>query len=1085
MRSRLNLLLLAVAICLVPMTLRAQVDTGTIVGTVKDATGGVIPDATVVITNVGTGIKTTLKTGFDGTYVATPLKIGDYTVSAEAQGFKTQTRRNIVLQVQDRLRVDLELQVGNISEQVIVEDAPPALETETSSLGDVIRSSQITTLPLNGRDYTQLAVLTSGVSRTDLGDNGNNGGSFASNGARATLNNFLLDGIDNNSNDNGRNVLQTSVDAIAEFKVQTNSYSAEFGRSGGAVINATIKSGSNDFHGTVFEFIRNSALDARDYFADPREPKPLFQLNQFGGTLGGPIIKNKTFFFADYQGSILRDEQTLISTVPMPAERDGDFSASGVNIYDPATTDPNNENARVQFEGNRIPSSRFDSVAKAFMDLYPDPNVPGVTRNNYIQTGRFTDKIHSTNVRVDHNFSSRHQLFGRFAYNNQHTETPAPLPGLANGGGSRTGDTFINAEGISLGDTFTINSATINEFRGGFTRLKEDRGLPFEGQNYPPPELRVPGVPDNPATNGLAVLQPSCCRRVGDPSFSPTLITTYESQVSDTVSMIRGPHTIKMGVQIRRSQFNIFQVNAPRGRLAFNGRFTRDPSTGDGGTSLADMLLGYTNNARLSSLSDLGNRQGSYGGFIMDDWKATPRLTLNLGLRYDYTSPIVEVHDEQGNLDFATGEILVPDLSKVTEPGKFKFKQGKNRALVDGDKFNFAPRVGFAWMPFANMKTVLRAGYGMYWSAQEYRTAGGNQLAYNIPFYIESYFISSVNSSAPKIKVDTGFPPQDLNQVVDVMVVSADARLRSPYYQHWNINLQHQIPWAVTLEAGYAGSKGTHLQVATDRNQVHAPIPGNEEPDRPYPQYGAFLNFENRGSSIYHALQLKATKRLSHNLDFLSAFTYAKAIDDQGPVCCSYLYPQDSMNTAAERGRSDLDQRLRWVTSFNYDLPFGAGHQHNTQNRVGDVLLGGWSLGGIITFSSGFPFSPLWPDDSSRTYSEFPRPDRIRDANLPTDQRTVQRWFDTDAFTEPELFTFGDSGRNVIDGPGIANLDVALHKEFKLSESKLFQFRVEFFNFLNHPNLGPPGLTIGEDAGEITDTSTRQRQIQFGLKFIF
>ena len=427
-----------------------------------------------------------------------------------------------------------------------------------------------------------------------------------------------------------------------------------------------------------------------------------------------------------------------------------------------------------------------------------------------------------TNLRIDHSFSTRHQMFGRFAYNNQHTGTPAPLPGLANGGGSRTGDTFINAEGISLGDTFTVNSATINELRVGFTRLKEDRGLPFEGQNFPPPELRVPGVPDNPATNGLAVLQPSCCRRVGDPSFSPTLITTYESQLSDTLSMVRGSHTIKLGVQIRRSQFNIFQVNAPRGRLAFNGRFTRNPLTGDGGSSLADMLLGYTNNARLSSLSDLGNRQGSYGGFIMDDWKATPRLTLNLGLRYDYTSPIVEVHDEQGNFNFATGNVIVPDLSKVTDPGKFTFEQGKNRALVDGDKFDFAPRVGFAWMPFANGKTVLRAGYGIFWSAQEYRTAGGNQLAYNIPFYIESYFISSVNSNAPKIKVSTGFPPQDLNQVVDVAVVSADARLKSPYYQHWNVNLQHQLPWAVTLEAGYAGSKGTHLQVGTDRNQVHA-----------------------------------------------------------------------------------------------------------------------------------------------------------------------------------------------------------------------------------------------------------------------
>jgi hypothetical protein len=1065
--------------------LMAQVDTGTIVGTVKDSTGGVLPNATVVVTSVTTGTKTAVTTGPDGTYVVTPLKIGDYAVTVEAQGFKTQTRKNIVLQVQDRLRVDFELQVGDISDQVVVEDAPPMLQTETSSLGDVITSSQVTSLPLNGRDYTQLAVLTAGVSRTDLGDNGNNGGSFASNGARATLNNFLLDGIDNNSNDNGRNVLQTSVDAIAEFKVQTNSYSAEFGRSGGAVINATIKSGSNDFHGSLFEFMRNSALDARDYFADPNSSKPLFQLNQFGGTIGGPIVRNKTFFFADYQASLLRDGQTIISTVPMPAERNGDFSGSDVNLYDPSTTDPDNGNARQQFADNRIPANRFDPVAKAFMDLFPDPNVPGTVRNNYILTGKFTDRVHSTNLRLDHSFSVANQLFGRFAYNKQHTETPAPLPGLANGGGSRTGDTFINAQGVSIGDTHTFNPSMINELRLGFTRLKEDRGLPFDGQNFPPPALRVPGVPDNPTTNGLAALQPGGYRRVGDPSFSPTLITTYESQLSDTLSMIHGTHTLKFGVQLRRSQFNIFQVNAPRGRLSFNGRFTRDPLTGDGGHALADMLLGLTNNARLSSLSDLGNRQSSYGAFLMDDWKATPSLTLNLGLRYDYTSPIVEVHDEQANFDFATGEIIVPDLTKVTDPGKFKFRQGENRGLVESDKLNFAPRVGFAWTPFAGGNTVIRGGYGIYFSAQEYRTAGGNQLAYNMPFYIESAFNSSVNSSAARIKVSTGFPPQDLSQVVDVAVVSADARLKSPYYQHWNFNVQHQIPWAVTLEAGYAGSKGTHLQVATDRNQVHAPIPGNEEPERPYPQYGPFLNFENRGSSNYHALQLKATKRLSQGLDFLSAFTYSKSIDDQGPVCCSFLFPQDSNNTRAERGRSDFDQRFRSVTSFNYLLPFGTGRAHAFTSPVADALLGGWSFGGIVTFSSGFPFTPLWPDDSSRTYSEFSRPNRVGDGNLPEGRRTVQRWFDADAFEEPPLFTFGNAGRNIIDGPGIANLDISLHKEFRFSESKRMQFRVEFFNFLNHPNFGAPGLTIGEDAGEITDTSTRQRQVQFALKFAF
>ena len=533
---------------------------------------------------------------------------------SKRKGFKREARTGVVLQVQDRLRVDFTLQIGSVTEVVNIGAEVPLVQTDSSALGAVIASRQITDLPLNGRDYTQLATLTAGVTKiTENGggingatsaSNGNAGGAFAVNGTRGNLNNFMLDGVDNNSNDNAGNILRTSVDAIQEFKVQTSNYSAEFGRSGGAVINATIKSGTNQLHGTLFEFLRNSALDGRGFFESPDQPKAPFKQNQFGGTLGGPIKKDKLFFFADYQGSRVRAANTDISTVPTPAEIGGNFSgilgsqvgtdALGRPVYQNEIFDPSSTrmvNGQVVRDGfgfdpgtglpiagqaNIIPASRLETIARNVAGLYPAPNVAGALANNYIANDPGRDTIDQMDARGDYVISARQQIFARFSLSQRNRFQTPPLPGLADGGSYSTGKYFEETRGAVLAHTFVISPSTVNEVRAGFNRNHYRDNIPAYGQDYPQSGFAVPGVPDNSTVNGLTLFQPNGFRRLGEPGYTPTFSTSQEFQYGDTLNIIRGKHAIKIGPQARFSQFNLFQVGQPRGRMSFSGEFTAD-----------------------------------------------------------------------------------------------------------------------------------------------------------------------------------------------------------------------------------------------------------------------------------------------------------------------------------------------------------------------------------------------------------------------------------------------------------------------------------------------------------------------------
>ncbi len=1069
--------------------LDAQVDTATIVGTVQDSSGGIVPDAAVTATEVNTNIKTSTRTDSSGNYAITPLKVGNYTVSVEAQGFKKEARGGIVLQVQDRTRIDFTLQIGSLAEVVNIEAAAPVVETETSSLGDVVTSQQVTDLPLNGRDFTQLATLTTGVIKITESSgningatsqsNGNAGGAFAVNGTRGNLNNFMLDGIDNNSNDNAGNILQTNVDAIQEFRIQTSGYSAEFGRSGGAVINATIKSGTNQFHGTAFDFLRNDVLDARNFFEPPGSPKAPFRQNQFGGTLGGPIRRNKLFFFMDYQGTRAGTSTPDISTVPTLAEIGGNFNGVST-IFNPNSTQMVNGNVvRTPFPGNVIPAQDLDPISHAVAQLYPAPNVPGALANNYVVNAAGNEQIDQADVRGDYTISQRQQIFARFSLSQLNRFVQPPLPGLADGGSYGTGNYIDDTRGAAVGYTFTISPTIVNEYRMGFNRAHYIDNKPSYGQNYPPPNLAVPGVPNNATINGLTLFGPSGYHRLGEPGYTPTTSTSQEFQYGDTLSIVHGKHLIKIGAELRWSQFNLFQIGQPRGSFSFSGQFTADsPSSGDGtGNGLADMLLGLPNFSTISTLTYFGNRQQTYGGFIQDDYKLSSKLTLNLGLRYDYTTPITEAENQQANFNFATGRLVAAG------------QNGASAGLVTTDKDDFAPRIGIAWNVFKN--TVIRSAYGRFFSYQEIRTGDPLQLAYNLPFFYQPAFAS--DGITPVLTVSKGFPPLNQSQAINASVTASGSgvgsHLHAPVLDEWNLNIQHQLPDNILVEVAYVGSKSTHLQTLLDPNQDPKPGPGDIQSRRPYPQYSGFTDIVNRGNSTFHALEIKAEKRLSHGLMFLSSFTYSKSINDQPEICCNSPWPQNSYNVASEKGVSDFDQRFRWVSSFDYLLPFGKGQRFLNSSRAADLALGGWHLGGIFTWHTGFYFSPAMGYDPSNTGSQgLTRTDRVCNGNLPSGQRSVNLWFDVSCFPLPSGYAFGNSGKNVLVGPGLVGGDMSLRKVFTITERVRTEFRAEFFNAFNHPVFAQPDnyITDGPGAtGVINSTAGVNRQIQLALKVLF
>jgi hypothetical protein len=1088
----------------------AQVDTGTLVGTIRDASDAVIPNASVKATNVETGMAIAVKTDANGSYVLTPLRIGTYSVSVEASGFQAEVRNNIVLNVQQNIRLDFRLGIGAVSQTTEVSGSAPLLETESASLGDVITGKQIEELPLNGRRYTDLATLTAGVAKITEGPvngastptNGNAGGDFAVNGTRGDQNNFILDGVDNNSNDNGDLAFVSSVDAIAEFKVQTSNYSAEFGRSGGAVINATTKSGTNGFHGSAWEFLRNDVLDARGYFESSDQPKAPYRQNQFGATLGGPILRDRAFFFVDYEGTRIGSAETDFATVPTPAEQQGNFSdilgaQTGVDvlgrpvyeneIYNPATTrSVNGQTVRDGFgfdPGSGLPipgqanviNQGLNTIGLNYAALYPAPNVAGAFANNYQINAPGNQQSDQMDARVDENLTSKAQLFERFSLAYESRFQAPIFSGIADGGSYNTGNRPMNVAGAVLGYTHILTPNLVNALRVGFNRIHYISNSPTYGQQVPPAGLQVPGVPNNAMINGLTWFSIDGYNGLGEPLFTPTTITSQDIQIDDTLSWVHGKHMIKVGPQVHWDQFNLLQIGQPRGNMEFSGQFTAvDPgSQQSSGNAVADMLLGLPVSSKISTVQYFGNRQHIYGAFFEDTYKATSNLTFDLGVRYDYATPLYEAHHRQSNFDYKTGQIIPAGTPGYPEK------------LAITARNNFAPRIGLTYSPFSSQPLVVRAGYGRFFAFQEIRTGDPLQTDYNLPFFYEPTFTS--DGLTPALTLASGFPSLDPSQATDAGVTSQDWNPSTAVYDEWNLNLEYQLPGQILISPAYVGTKGTHLQVLVDRNQIPTPQATFDQSLRPYPNFGPFASIENRGNSTYHAFQLKAEKRSNQGLYILSAYTFSKSINDQPEICCNAPWPQDSYNLAAEKGVSDFDNRHRWVTSVDYALPLGKGQRFLRQGRALDLALGGWHVGGIVTLRSGFAFSPEMGYDPTNTGSQgLMRTDRIGNGDLA--HRSPTLWFNTNDFPVPTCYCFGNAGKNILEGPGEKAADLSARKIFDITERAHLEFRAEFFNAFNHGVFAQPDPFITDGpgaAGVITSTVLPQRQIQFAMKLGF
>jgi hypothetical protein len=1063
----------------------AQVDTGTISGTVKDATGAVIQKADVRIQQARTELKVQVKTNNDGLFVVPDLRPGQYEVSATAPGFQTVTRTSVELRVQDRLSLDFELPVGEASTTISVEAEVPHLDSETSSLGQVVGEQEIQNLPLNGRNYIQLAYLGAGTSPSVHESERN---SFVSNGARPVQNSFLLDGIDNKNkivgfDNSAAQSIEPIIDAVGEFKVQTSTFSAEFGQSAGAVVNATIKSGGNQFHGSGFEYLRNSSLDALPYFQSPGT-NPSFKQNQFGATLGGPVIKNKTFFFFAWQSSRLRNAAPQLATVPTDAEKSGDFAGLAA-IYDPATTRPNPNGSgyiRDPFAGNIIPANRFDTTAQKLLTLYPQANQPGAV--NFVSNQ--TEKVDNDQYlgRIDHHFSQKDSVFGHYATSAFDELLPATLPPPASSPTHATPE----AKSFTASETHIFSPALVNEARIGYQhtwliqqayntqRLFDQYGI--NGAYNDPTVLGLPTF----AVAGLSILGTT------GPGFLPTPATgsgnlpvDKEGRVivaDENLSWVHGRHTFKFGFDFQQVTLYGHVTLLARPNFAFSGVYTQDPQNPSStGASFADFLLGQSSNAQVSTRSLTNNRQHLYSSYAQDDWRVTSRLTVNAGIRYELPMPFYETNGHYANV-ITEPSALYGQLIQVADASKY----GYRNSWVNPNYHNFAPRLGLAYQ--VNSKTVIRAAGGIFYGRDEntpfYYRPGNNPPN----FILTTYVTDGID---PNIVLSQGFPSTafDPSKVVRPTVNSFLKHTPTPYVQQWNFNIQRQVGAGWVAQVAYVGSSSHALEYQINVDQG-TPGAGSILLRQPLPQYSAVNTTGPFVSGNYESLQAQIERRFSKGVSVLAAYTWGHAIDNGPSSAADDGYdpgPQNPNNLSASRGNSNYDVRQRFSFSTIYELPFGKGKALVNSNRLGQAVLGGWQLTGIVTAQTGLPFTPILSYDPTNT-GIIAYPDRIASGTLSSP--TVQQWFDGSAFVAPAGFSYGNSGRNILRGPGFHNIDLGFSRRIGLTERLGLELRAEAFNLFNTPQFGPPNNTVGvATTGAISTVINPQREIQLALRFSF
>lgn len=1046
-------------------------------GIISDENSALIVGARLTLSNVDTSVTRRAVTNKDGYYSIPFVPPGNYQLNVLADGFRPVTRNNLSINVDQAARIDFTLEIGAQNESVNIAVTEPPLERETSSIGQVIENKAIVTLPLNGRNYSQLVLLMPGATPNQLPRAADG---FSLNGNRALQNKFLVDGLDNNNYITGvdtgsTQVIRPSVDAIQEFKVESANYSARYGQAAGGIISVAIKSGTNNFHGSAFEFLRNDKLDANDFFANRAGlERGALRFNQFGGTAGGPVWRNRTFFFGSYQGTRNRNSNTSVVTVPTAEQVRGNFGS--VNIFDPTNVVGG---IRQQFVNNVIPEFRLDSVGRKIAALYPAPNQPGLV-NNYAALVPQTDDANQYDFRGDHNFSERDKLFARFSRLDRNFLRGGICPPPGNCGAQLTlPQTLTNdAWSAAAGHTHVFSSNAVNEVRLGFSNNKNFLQSPAERPLFD--EFGIKGVPQVDSLTGLPFFNLTSYSALGDRIQTPNPKAAEVFQINDNFSYVRGRHTMNFGGEYWRLSTFAGTANLARGSFDFNGQFTsRSPGQGTG-NAVADLLLGLTSSASIATPLLATFLVDYYGGYFNDGWRISPKLTVNLGLRYELQTRQREEHNRQSFFDYTPGSPTHGTLVPAHDGGH------RAETFSNLDRNNFAPRIGFAWQ--LNQKTVMRGGFGIFYSGV------GNYVinfsgAANLPYAVRTLINSPTTAAGTGLKLSDGFPADALNPafVVSPAVYGQPQDFPQTEIYQGSIDVQRELWGGVVLSLAYVGSGGVKLRGQMD---INAPRPGAgaAQPRRPFPAFGAINTLSSFAHSSYHSLQTKLERRFSSGFSLLSAYTWSHAIDnstDGEDLPNPSVIPQDSFNTNAEKASSGFDIKHRFVTSFVYDLPFGRAGSRWEGSKLVRAVFSGFEIGGIFVAQTGQPINPDVAGNPANTTNPV-RPNRLRDGNLSRSERNVDRWFDPAAFAAPAPFTYGNSGRNVLRAPGLVNLDFLVGRNVHLTETMHLELRGEFFNLTNSAHFGRPNATVGsQQFGRITATAAPNRQVQVGVRLAF
>lgn len=1042
-----------------------QVTTAALLGTVQDTSGAVIPGAAVQAKALATNLVRETKADGDGNYVLTNLPIGEYEVAVTANGFRREVRQGIVLQVQQRARLDLVLSPGNVTEAVNVVAYAPLINTEDATFGDVIENRRVVDLPLNGRNFNTLALLTPNI------QNGVPGGATLQNflaggigiwahGNRDTDNEWNLDGATMNVGFYNWNSFNPSVDAIQEFKLQTGSLSAQFGFQAGANVNIVTKSGTNQVHGTLFNFLRNDKMDARGFFPTT---KPKLRQNQFGGTVGGPVFipkiyngKDRTFFFSNYEGIRIRQEQFGRFIVPTEAQRTGNFTRTSAGApFTGAVLDPQTGQA---FAGNIIPANRISPQARNILRFWPQENTPG-TLFNYQVLAPVPTTSDSTLHKIDHQFSTKDFFFARGAYDNRDRPDPEFFPGFVR----RTG---LKAYNMTAALTRIWSPTVVMEAQVGFNRSFIFQSDPRENTDFNiQRELGIPNIPAAGQTNGFPFINIAGYSSLGDMTNNPLIQPDQSWQYLGNLSIRRGRHQLKTGIDFRNIRSDRTQGLTVRGQFNFE-----NVNPVGSGNSMADFLLGLPQQSSVGSRAwTIRMRQRRVGLYLQDDWQVSSRLTLNLGLRYEPSTP---VHDHRG------------------EVTKFDFVNGRPIPMQAGTPFypndwnNFAPRFGFAFRPFRNDRTVIRGGFGIYYNYT--MNLALFRLGSNPPWAVLTNFFA--DRGAPPITFDNPFPSAVAGAPPPPNYGDLTPDFAAGYSQLRSLHISHQITTNNAIEIGYAGNFALGGDRAVNANDAR-PGPGPIQPRRRFPQYGVLTEVRSDSKTFYNSATAKFTRRFSHGLTVLSSFTFSRTIDQAfSSVAGNPTGGADSQdyNNLSQRGLSASHRALVSVTSAVYELPFGPGQRWLNQRGVAGYVLGGWQLSTITTLQSGGAFNVALQGGAARLNSgSAQRPNRIRDGNLPSAERSIMRWFDTEAFVAPPLYEFGNAETRTLIMPGLANVDLTLKKAFSFTESMRLEYRAEFFNALNRTNFSMPGNVLGTPNFGVIASSGPARVSQMSLKLVF